>query len=147
MKCQERREQDGQQQPGCHVGAQPPSLWGRDGQNERQHGETPQAAGGRGALPHRERAELRYGQRFPTCKISACRSSFWDFKTYLPVSGVLPQSLQEKVPAMMGCETGLLSPTHDEVEEIDLNSGIKKRSRRSFGGETVTEKYLFGFFW
>lgn len=47
--------------------------------------------------------------------------------------GVLPQSLQEKVPAMMGCETGLLSPTHDEVEEIDLNSGIKKRSRRSFG--------------
>lgn len=41
---------------------------------------------------------------------------------------------------MMGCETGLLSPTHDDVEEIDLNSGIKKRSRRSFGGKAATEK-------
>ncbi|XP_070699108.1 rho GTPase-activating protein 11A isoform X2 [Pempheris klunzingeri] len=47
--------------------------------------------------------------------------------------GVLPQSLLEKVPAMMGCETGVLSPTHDELEELDVNSGMKKRHRRSFG--------------
>ncbi|XP_073338926.1 rho GTPase-activating protein 11A isoform X1 [Pagrus major] len=47
--------------------------------------------------------------------------------------GVLPQCLQEKIPAMMGCEAGVLSPTHDELEELDLNSGMKKRHRRSFG--------------
>ncbi|KAM9340738.1 rho GTPase-activating protein 11A [Symphorus nematophorus] len=47
--------------------------------------------------------------------------------------GVLPQFLQEKVPAMMGCEAGVLSPTHDELEELDLNSGMKKKHRRSFG--------------
>ncbi|XP_034530565.1 rho GTPase-activating protein 11A [Notolabrus celidotus] len=47
--------------------------------------------------------------------------------------GVLPQHLQEKVPAMMGCEAGALSPTHDGLEELDLNSGMKKRHRRSFG--------------
>nr|XP_046269329.1 rho GTPase-activating protein 11A isoform X2 [Scatophagus argus] len=47
--------------------------------------------------------------------------------------GVLPQFLQDKVPAMMGCEAGVLSPTHDELEELDLNTGMKKRHRRSFG--------------
>ncbi|AWP16643.1 putative rho GTPase-activating protein 11A [Scophthalmus maximus] len=47
--------------------------------------------------------------------------------------GVLPQFLQAKVPAMMGCEQGILSPTHDEHEELELNSGMKKRHRRSFG--------------
>lgn len=47
--------------------------------------------------------------------------------------GVLPQFLREKVPAMMGSEAGILSPTHDELEELDLNSGMKKRHRRSFG--------------
>ncbi|KAM9354051.1 rho GTPase-activating protein 11A [Pholidichthys leucotaenia] len=46
--------------------------------------------------------------------------------------GVLPQFLQEKVPAMMGCEAGAQSP-HDELEELDLNSGMKRRNRRSFG--------------
>ncbi|XP_059210083.1 rho GTPase-activating protein 11A isoform X2 [Centropristis striata] len=45
--------------------------------------------------------------------------------------GVLPQFLLEKVPAMMGCEA--LSPTHDGLEELDLNSGMKRRQRRSFG--------------
>ncbi|KAF3844749.1 hypothetical protein F7725_007912 [Dissostichus mawsoni] len=45
--------------------------------------------------------------------------------------GVLPQFLLEKVPAMMGCEGGVLSPSHDE--ELDLNSGMKKKLRRSFG--------------
>ncbi|XP_074517483.1 rho GTPase-activating protein 11A isoform X3 [Sebastes fasciatus] len=47
--------------------------------------------------------------------------------------GVLPQFLLEKVPAMMGCEAGILSPTHDGLEELDLNSGMKRRHRRSFG--------------
>ncbi|XP_031134862.1 rho GTPase-activating protein 11A isoform X1 [Sander lucioperca] len=47
--------------------------------------------------------------------------------------GVLPQFLLEKVPAMMGCEAGVLSPTHDGLEELDINSGTKKRHRRSFG--------------
>ncbi|CAJ1073776.1 rho GTPase-activating protein 11A [Xyrichtys novacula] len=47
--------------------------------------------------------------------------------------GVLPQQLQEKVPAMMGCEAGILSPARDGLEELDLNSGMKKRNRRSFG--------------
>ncbi|XP_068437226.1 rho GTPase-activating protein 11A isoform X2 [Clinocottus analis] len=46
--------------------------------------------------------------------------------------GVLPQFLLEKVPAMMGCEAGVLSPA-DGLEELDLNSGMKKRHRRSFG--------------
>ncbi|KAM3871472.1 rho GTPase-activating protein 11A [Diretmus argenteus] len=46
--------------------------------------------------------------------------------------GVLPQFLMEKVPAMMGYETGL-SPTHNGLEELDTNSGIKKRRRRSLG--------------
>ncbi|XP_068578024.1 rho GTPase-activating protein 11A isoform X2 [Cebidichthys violaceus] len=46
--------------------------------------------------------------------------------------GVLPQFLLDKVPAMMGCEAGGLSPT-DGLVELDLNSGMKKRHRRSFG--------------
>ncbi|XP_023286746.1 rho GTPase-activating protein 11A isoform X1 [Seriola lalandi dorsalis] len=47
--------------------------------------------------------------------------------------GVLPQFLLAKVPAMLGCEAGVLSPTHDELEELDFNSGMKRRHRRSFG--------------
>uniref|UniRef100_A0A3Q1GTF5 Rho GTPase activating protein 11A n=1 Tax=Acanthochromis polyacanthus TaxID=80966 RepID=A0A3Q1GTF5_9TELE len=43
--------------------------------------------------------------------------------------GVLPQFLLDKVPAMMGCE----SPTHHELEELDLNSGMKRKPRRSLG--------------
>ncbi|XP_037343470.2 rho GTPase-activating protein 11A isoform X2 [Pungitius pungitius] len=46
--------------------------------------------------------------------------------------GVLPQFLLEKVPAVMGCEAGAMSPA-DGLEELDLNSGTKKRPRRSFG--------------
>lgn len=45
---------------------------------------------------------------------------------------------------MMGCEAGVLSPTHDELEELDVNSGMKKRHRRSFGGRTVPSTVLFG---
>ncbi|XP_054894831.1 rho GTPase-activating protein 11A [Poeciliopsis prolifica] len=47
--------------------------------------------------------------------------------------GVLPQFLQEKVPAMMGCEPGARSPSQEEVEEVNLNSEMKKKNRRSFG--------------
>ncbi|XP_032403277.1 rho GTPase-activating protein 11A isoform X1 [Xiphophorus hellerii] len=47
--------------------------------------------------------------------------------------GVLPQFLQEKVPAMMGCEPGARSPSQEELEEVNLNSGMKKKNRRSFG--------------
>ncbi|XP_036007062.1 rho GTPase-activating protein 11A isoform X2 [Fundulus heteroclitus] len=47
--------------------------------------------------------------------------------------GILPQFLQEKVPAMMGCEPGAPSPSQDDLEEADLNSGMKKKNRRSFG--------------
>lgn len=47
--------------------------------------------------------------------------------------GVLPQFLLEKVPAMMGCEAGVLSPTHDELKELDFNSGLKRRHRYSLG--------------
>ncbi|KAM6917552.1 rho GTPase-activating protein 11A isoform 3-T3 [Lycodopsis pacificus] len=51
--------------------------------------------------------------------------------------GVLPQFLLEKVPAMMGCEAGGLSPT-DGLVELDLNSGMKKRHRRSFGAYSAS---------
>nr|XP_015825750.2 rho GTPase-activating protein 11A isoform X1 [Nothobranchius furzeri] len=47
--------------------------------------------------------------------------------------GVLPQFLQEKVPAMMGCEAGVFSPSHGHSEEEDLNSGMKRKNGRSFG--------------
>ena len=57
---QEFREQDGQQQPVCDPGAQPPSLWGWEREDERQHGEAPPAAGGRYPLLHREFQRLRY---------------------------------------------------------------------------------------
>ncbi|XP_072221868.1 rho GTPase-activating protein 11A isoform X3 [Leuresthes tenuis] len=52
--------------------------------------------------------------------------------------GALPQFLQEKVPSMMGCEAGLLSPPQDELEELDLNSGLKKKIRRSFGAYSAS---------
>ncbi|XP_008293201.1 rho GTPase-activating protein 11A isoform X3 [Stegastes partitus] len=48
--------------------------------------------------------------------------------------GVLPQFLLEKVPAMMGCE----SPTHHELEELDLNSGMKRKPRRSLGAYSAS---------
>ncbi len=54
----------------------------------------------------------------------------------LCVAGVLPQFLREKVPAMMGCVAGVVSPTHDEFEELALNSAMKRKHRRSLGGKT-----------
>ncbi|XP_062254061.1 rho GTPase-activating protein 11A isoform X1 [Platichthys flesus] len=47
--------------------------------------------------------------------------------------GVLPQFLLAKVPATMGCEVGVLSPSLNELEELDMNSGMKRKQRRSFG--------------
>ncbi|RVE57108.1 hypothetical protein OJAV_G00212940 [Oryzias javanicus] len=47
--------------------------------------------------------------------------------------GVLPDFLQEKVPAMMGCEAGVLTPTHNDSEEPDFSLGMKRKQRRSFG--------------
>ncbi|XP_028251139.1 rho GTPase-activating protein 11A isoform X5 [Parambassis ranga] len=52
--------------------------------------------------------------------------------------GVLPQFLQEKVPAMMGCEEGVFSPNHEDAEELALNSGMKKKHRRSFGAYSAS---------
>ncbi|KAM4624905.1 rho GTPase-activating protein 11A [Polymixia lowei] len=46
--------------------------------------------------------------------------------------GVLPQFLMEKASTMMGCETGVLSP-HGGLEEINTNSGMKRRRRCSLG--------------
>ncbi|XP_078797050.1 rho GTPase-activating protein 11A isoform X2 [Oryzias latipes] len=51
--------------------------------------------------------------------------------------GVLPDFLQEKVPAMMGYEGGVLTPTHDS-EELDLNFGTKRKHRRSFGAYSAS---------
>ncbi|XP_064182618.1 rho GTPase-activating protein 11A [Anguilla rostrata] len=48
--------------------------------------------------------------------------------------GVVPQFIAEKVPAMLGCEPGLGSPFLDATEDGDVDSGVKKRRRRSLGG-------------
>ncbi|XP_031435955.1 rho GTPase-activating protein 11A isoform X1 [Clupea harengus] len=47
--------------------------------------------------------------------------------------GVVPQFLQEKVPAMLGCGAGLFSPPLDHVEENSANSGLRRSGRRSLG--------------
>ncbi|XP_035608268.1 rho GTPase-activating protein 11A-like isoform X4 [Oncorhynchus keta] len=47
--------------------------------------------------------------------------------------GVVPQFIMEKIPAMLGCEAAVLSPTLDGFEELDTNSGTKRRHRRSLG--------------
>ncbi|XP_061112184.1 rho GTPase-activating protein 11A isoform X1 [Conger conger] len=47
--------------------------------------------------------------------------------------GVVPQFIAEKVPAMLGCESGLVSPFPDATEDGEQDSGVKKRRRRSVG--------------
>ncbi|XP_014029878.2 rho GTPase-activating protein 11A isoform X2 [Salmo salar] len=47
--------------------------------------------------------------------------------------GVVPQFIMEKIPAMLGCEAGVLSPTLERLEDLDSNSGAKRRCRRSLG--------------
>lgn len=43
---------------------------------------------------------------------------------------------------MLGCESGVLSPSQDELEEQDLSSGTKKRNRRSFGGKRPDHSFV-----
>ncbi|XP_054652187.1 rho GTPase-activating protein 11A [Dunckerocampus dactyliophorus] len=47
--------------------------------------------------------------------------------------GVLPQFLEEKVSARIACESGVLSPVYNELQEMDQNSGMKRKHRHSFG--------------
>lgn len=44
---------------------------------------------------------------------------------------------------MLGCESGVLSPNLGDLEEQDLSSGVKKRSRRSFGGKSHSSERCF----
>ncbi|XP_048084582.1 rho GTPase-activating protein 11A isoform X3 [Alosa alosa] len=47
--------------------------------------------------------------------------------------GVVPQFLQEKVPAMLGCGASLFSPPLDHAEEHAASSGLRRSHRRSLG--------------
>uniref|UniRef100_A0A8C7R517 Rho-GAP domain-containing protein n=1 Tax=Oncorhynchus mykiss TaxID=8022 RepID=A0A8C7R517_ONCMY len=47
--------------------------------------------------------------------------------------GVVPQFIMEKIPAMLGCEADVLFPTLERLEDLDTNSGAKRRCRRSLG--------------
>ncbi|XP_057199277.1 rho GTPase-activating protein 11A isoform X2 [Triplophysa rosa] len=47
--------------------------------------------------------------------------------------GVVPQLLMEKVPAMLGCDAGMFSPSSVSLEENNTHSDVKKNSRRSLG--------------
>ncbi|XP_076833995.1 rho GTPase-activating protein 11A isoform X2 [Brachyhypopomus gauderio] len=46
--------------------------------------------------------------------------------------GAVPDFLLAKIPAMLGCEAGVFSPS-DALEEGSASSGVKRRSRRSLG--------------
>uniref|UniRef100_A0A8C2CR30 Rho GTPase activating protein 11A n=1 Tax=Cyprinus carpio TaxID=7962 RepID=A0A8C2CR30_CYPCA len=47
--------------------------------------------------------------------------------------GVVPQFLMEKVPAMLGCDAGVFSPSSVSLEESNAHSDLKKSNRRSLG--------------
>ncbi|XP_052009436.1 rho GTPase-activating protein 11A [Xyrauchen texanus] len=47
--------------------------------------------------------------------------------------GVAPQFLIEKVPAMLGCDYGMFSPSTVSLEESSSHSDLKKSNRRSLG--------------
>ncbi|XP_016111456.1 rho GTPase-activating protein 11A-like [Sinocyclocheilus grahami] len=47
--------------------------------------------------------------------------------------GVVPPFLMEKVPAMLGCDAGVFSPSSVSLEESDAHSDLKKSNRRSLG--------------
>ncbi|XP_056624393.1 rho GTPase-activating protein 11A isoform X2 [Triplophysa dalaica] len=47
--------------------------------------------------------------------------------------GVVPQFLMEKVPAMLGCDAGMFSPSSVSLEENNTHSDMKKNNRRSLG--------------
>lgn len=50
-------------------------------------------------------------------------------------SGVVPDLILTKVPAMLGCESGVFSPS-DAAEEGSTPSDIK-RCKRSLGGKSL----------
>ncbi|XP_050988557.1 rho GTPase-activating protein 11A isoform X2 [Labeo rohita] len=47
--------------------------------------------------------------------------------------GVVPQFLMEKVPAMLGCDAGVFSPSSLSLEDSNAHSDLKKNNRRSLG--------------
>ncbi|XP_052001421.1 rho GTPase-activating protein 11A-like isoform X2 [Xyrauchen texanus] len=47
--------------------------------------------------------------------------------------GVVPQFLMEKVPAMLGCDFGIFSPSTVSLEESKTHSDMKKSNMRSLG--------------
>ncbi|XP_067223119.1 rho GTPase-activating protein 11A isoform X2 [Chanodichthys erythropterus] len=47
--------------------------------------------------------------------------------------GVVPQFLMEKVPAMLGCDVAVFSPSSVSLEENNTHSDLKKSNRRSLG--------------
>ncbi|TRY83573.1 hypothetical protein DNTS_016278 [Danionella cerebrum] len=47
--------------------------------------------------------------------------------------GVVPQFLMEKVPAMLGCDAGVFSPSSLSLEDGNAHSDPKKSNRRSLG--------------
>ncbi|XP_073683307.1 rho GTPase-activating protein 11A [Garra rufa] len=47
--------------------------------------------------------------------------------------GVVPQFLMEKVPAMLGCDAAVFSPSCLSLEENNAHSDLKKSNRRSLG--------------
>lgn len=59
-------------------------------------------------------------------------------------SGVVPEFLMAKVPAMLGCESGVFSPS-DATEERSTPSGVK-RCRRSLGGKSMMCEMSVGLF-
>ncbi len=54
---------------------------------------------------------------------------------WVVVLGVVPPFLMEKVPVMLGCDSGVFSPSSSSLEESSTNSDLKKSNRRSLGGK------------
>ncbi len=54
---------------------------------------------------------------------------------WVVVLGVVPLFLMEKVPVMLGCDSGVFSPSSSSLEESSTNSDLKKSNRRSLGGK------------
>ncbi|XP_077587054.1 rho GTPase-activating protein 11A-like [Stigmatopora nigra] len=59
--------------------------------------------------------------------------------------GILPQFLQEKVSAMLRCDPEIPSPAFNELQELDQNSEMRHRTRRSLGGKIAGVGTLFPF--
>lgn len=50
---------------------------------------------------------------------------------------MVPQFLMEKVPAMLGCDAVMFSPSSVSLEENNTHSDMKKNNRRSLGGKKL----------